>query len=141
MLLSRLFILATGSSLRMRCSLTCARRRAWCSLDLLLKPFVTWAPRGLLLLLFRFFLFLFFFFSHALTCCLLFSASKIIMTNAGVPVVPGYHGEDQSLQKLKAEADKIGYPVLIKAVMGGGGKVFFSFSPFPLCSLSIMECE
>jgi len=50
------------------------------------------------------------------------SASKIIMTKAGVPVVPGYHGEDQSNKKLKEEADKIGYPVLIKAIMGGGGK-------------------
>jgi len=45
------------------------------------------------------------------------------MTKAGVPVVPGYHGDDQSVQRLKSEADKIGYPVLIKAVMGGGGKV------------------
>lgn len=44
------------------------------------------------------------------------------MTDAGVPVVPGYHGEDQSLATLQAEADKIGYPVLIKAVAGGGGK-------------------
>eukprot|EP01137_Pigoraptor_chileana_P009192 Opistho-2@57088 len=50
------------------------------------------------------------------------SASKIIMSSAGVPVVGGYHGSDQSLAKLKAEADKIGYPVLIKAIMGGGGK-------------------
>ena len=34
----------------------------------------------------------------------------------------GYHGEDQSLEKLKSEADKIGFPVMIKAVRGGGGK-------------------
>ncbi|KAI9895622.1 hypothetical protein PsorP6_018712 [Peronosclerospora sorghi] len=50
------------------------------------------------------------------------SASKDIMIKAGVPVTPGYHGEDQSLQTLQKEARKIGYPVLIKAVLGGGGK-------------------
>lgn len=51
------------------------------------------------------------------------SASKDIMINANVPVTPGYHEEDQSLDTLKHEADKIKYPVLIKAVLGGGGKV------------------
>ena len=50
------------------------------------------------------------------------SASKRIMEKAGVPVVGGYHGDDQSEEKLVAEADKIGYPVMIKAVLGGGGK-------------------
>jgi 3-methylcrotonyl-CoA carboxylase alpha subunit len=50
------------------------------------------------------------------------SASKNIMIAAGVPVTPGYHGEDQSIETLKAEALKIGYPVMIKAVLGGGGK-------------------
>ncbi|MCO5562913.1 hypothetical protein L7F22_016549 [Adiantum nelumboides] len=50
------------------------------------------------------------------------SASKEIMTKAGVPCVPGYHGSDQSDVKLKEEAQKIGFPVLIKAVKGGGGK-------------------
>ncbi|KAK0547271.1 hypothetical protein OC846_003258 [Tilletia horrida] len=50
------------------------------------------------------------------------SASKEIMLAAGVPCVPGYHGADQSLETLRAEADKTGYPVLIKAVKGGGGK-------------------
>ncbi|EAL63756.1 methylcrotonyl-CoA carboxylase [Dictyostelium discoideum AX4] len=50
------------------------------------------------------------------------SASKDIMIKAGVPTIPGYHGEDQSMSVLKSEAAKIGYPVLIKAVMGGGGK-------------------
>ena len=44
------------------------------------------------------------------------------MQKANVPVVPGYHGEDQSIEVLKREADAIGYPVLIKAWMGGGGK-------------------
>lgn len=45
------------------------------------------------------------------------------MQNAGVPVTPGYHEEDQSIERLKIEAQKIGFPVMIKAVMGGGGKV------------------
>lgn len=50
------------------------------------------------------------------------SASKDIMINAKVPVIPGYHGENQDMEVLKSEAKKIGYPVLIKAVLGGGGK-------------------
>jgi 3-methylcrotonyl-CoA carboxylase alpha subunit len=50
------------------------------------------------------------------------SASKDIMIRANVPVIPGYHGENQDIEVLKKEAKKIGYPVLIKAVMGGGGK-------------------
>lgn len=49
-------------------------------------------------------------------------AAKRLMADAGVPVVPGYHGEEQGLEHLAAEAAKIGYPVLIKAVAGGGGK-------------------
>ena len=49
-------------------------------------------------------------------------AAKRLMAEAGVPVVPGYHGEDQDDALLAAEAAKIGYPVLIKAVAGGGGK-------------------
>lgn len=49
--------------------------------------------------------------------------SKIIMHNANVPVIFGYHGDDQSEAKLKEEAKKIGYPIMIKAVRGGGGKV------------------
>jgi len=48
--------------------------------------------------------------------------SKEIMTSAGVPCVPGYHGSDQAEASLAQEAEKIGYPVLIKAVRGGGGK-------------------
>ncbi|VVC97189.1 unnamed protein product [Leptidea sinapis] len=50
------------------------------------------------------------------------STSKAIMSNAGVPIVKGYHGEDQSIEKLKAEAQRIGFPIMIKAVRGGGGK-------------------
>ncbi len=49
-------------------------------------------------------------------------AAKARMIAAGVPVTPGYLGEDQSPDVLAAEAGKIGYPVLIKAVAGGGGK-------------------
>lgn len=49
-------------------------------------------------------------------------AAKSLMAAAGVPVTPGYLGEDQSPERLQAEANKIGYPVLIKAVAGGGGK-------------------
>ncbi|CAI5475060.1 unnamed protein product, partial [Closterium sp. Yama58-4] len=50
------------------------------------------------------------------------SAAKELMTSAGVPVVPGYHGEDQSERFLQEEAARIGYPILIKATQGGGGK-------------------
>ncbi|XP_018612813.1 methylcrotonoyl-CoA carboxylase subunit alpha, mitochondrial [Scleropages formosus] len=50
------------------------------------------------------------------------STSKHIMSAAGVPIIEGYHGEDQSDEKLRAEAARIGYPVMIKAVRGGGGK-------------------
>ena len=50
------------------------------------------------------------------------SKAKIMMKQAGVPVVPGYDGEDQSEATLKAEALKIGFPVLLKATAGGGGK-------------------
>ncbi|APE43111.1 3-methylcrotonyl-CoA carboxylase [Sulfitobacter alexandrii] len=49
-------------------------------------------------------------------------AAKALMVEAGVPVVPGYHGSDQDDDLLAREAEKIGYPVLIKAVAGGGGK-------------------
>ena len=49
-------------------------------------------------------------------------AAKRLMHEAGVPVVPGYHGEEQDARFLAGEAEAIGYPVLIKAVAGGGGK-------------------
>jgi len=48
--------------------------------------------------------------------------SKRLMEKAGVPLVPGYHGADQDTKLLQHEADRIGYPVLIKASAGGGGK-------------------
>lgn len=50
------------------------------------------------------------------------SAAKAIMAKAGVPMLPGYHGDDQSDQRLTEEANKIGYPLLVKAAFGGGGK-------------------
>ena len=48
--------------------------------------------------------------------------SKRLMANADVPLVPGYHGTDQDFATLSAEAERIGYPVLVKASAGGGGK-------------------
>lgn len=50
------------------------------------------------------------------------SVAKSIMSDAGVPVCPGYHGEDQSDAVLEKEAGRVGFPLMIKAVMGGGGK-------------------
>ena len=50
------------------------------------------------------------------------AASKQLMEQSGVPLVPGYHGADQNPQVLQTAADGIGYPVLIKASAGGGGK-------------------
>ncbi|MDY7545959.1 acetyl/propionyl/methylcrotonyl-CoA carboxylase subunit alpha [Glaciimonas sp. CA11.2] len=50
------------------------------------------------------------------------SAAKSLMAKADVPLVPGYHGDDQDADLLQQQADKIGYPVLLKASAGGGGK-------------------
>jgi 3-methylcrotonyl-CoA carboxylase alpha subunit len=50
------------------------------------------------------------------------SAAKALMEDAGVPLVPGYHGEAQDLDTFRAAAERIGYPVLLKASAGGGGK-------------------
>ena len=50
------------------------------------------------------------------------SASKAAMAAVGVPVAPGYHGEDQSAARLKLEAERVGFPLIIKASAGGGGK-------------------
>ncbi|MFZ2990667.1 acetyl-CoA carboxylase biotin carboxylase subunit, partial [Ideonella sp.] len=50
------------------------------------------------------------------------SAAKTLMDQAGVPLVPGYHGRDNDPALLQREADRIGYPVLIKASAGGGGR-------------------
>lgn len=59
---------------------------------------------------------------HAIRAMGLKDAAKKLMEDAGVPVTPGYLGADQSPETLAKEADRIGYPVLIKAVAGGGGK-------------------
>jgi 3-methylcrotonyl-CoA carboxylase alpha subunit len=50
------------------------------------------------------------------------AAAKALMHTAAVPLVPGYHGDDQDPELLRREADEIGYPVLLKASAGGGGK-------------------
>jgi 3-methylcrotonyl-CoA carboxylase alpha subunit len=50
------------------------------------------------------------------------SAAKTLMAAAGVPLTPGYHGDDQEPAFLHRQAEAIGYPVLIKAAAGGGGK-------------------
>ena len=50
------------------------------------------------------------------------SAAKIIMEEADVPLVPGYHGDDQNPAVLKKASEDMGYPVLLKATAGGGGK-------------------
>ncbi|OIN45526.1 acetyl/propionyl/methylcrotonyl-CoA carboxylase subunit alpha [Pseudomonas costantinii] len=50
------------------------------------------------------------------------SAAKALMETAGVPLVPGYHGEAQDLETFRDACERIGYPVLLKATAGGGGK-------------------
>jgi 3-methylcrotonyl-CoA carboxylase alpha subunit len=50
------------------------------------------------------------------------AAAKALMAEAGVPLVPGYHGDEQDDARLAAEAERIGYPLLIKASAGGGGR-------------------
>jgi 3-methylcrotonyl-CoA carboxylase alpha subunit len=59
---------------------------------------------------------------HSIRAMGLKDAAKKLMVEAGVPVTPGYMGENQDPAYLKTQADAIGYPVLIKAVAGGGGK-------------------
>jgi 3-methylcrotonyl-CoA carboxylase alpha subunit len=50
------------------------------------------------------------------------SSSKAAMAAVGVPVAPGYHGAEQSIDRLRAEAERVGFPLIIKASAGGGGK-------------------
>ena len=50
------------------------------------------------------------------------AAAKVLMQQYGVPLVPGYHGEDQEPDRLLDEAERIGFPILIKASAGGGGR-------------------
>lgn len=54
---------------------------------------------------------------------IVFSESKGIMEKAGVPCIPGYYGNNQDPTFLAQKAQEIGYPIMIKAVLGGGGKV------------------
>lgn len=60
--------------------------------------------------------------AHAINSMGLKDAAKLLMQQANVPIVPGYIGENQGEAYLAEQADKIGYPVMIKAVAGGGGK-------------------
>lgn len=50
------------------------------------------------------------------------NVAKTIMSDAGIPILPGYHGTSHDDQTLREQADRIGYPILVKAVAGGGGK-------------------
>lgn len=67
---------------------------------------------------------------------ILISTSKNIMAKAGVPIIPGYHGENQTDSFLKEEATRIGFPLMIKAIHGGGGKVIYSNTLFSIFSSS-----
>jgi 3-methylcrotonyl-CoA carboxylase alpha subunit len=68
-------------------------------------------------------------------------AAKARMIAAGVPVTPGYLGEDQGPARLQAEADAIGYPVLIKAVAGGGGKGMRKVDTADLFAEMLASCQ
>jgi 3-methylcrotonyl-CoA carboxylase alpha subunit len=67
--------------------------------------------------------------------------SKRLMGAAGVPLVPGYHGADQDPALLQREADRIGYPVLIKASAGGGGKGMRIVSSAPEFAAALASCQ
>ncbi|MFZ3139373.1 acetyl/propionyl/methylcrotonyl-CoA carboxylase subunit alpha [Polaromonas sp.] len=67
--------------------------------------------------------------------------SKRLMEKAGVPLVPGYHGADQDPVMLKHEADRIGYPVLIKASAGGGGKGMRAVEKSEDFALALASCK
>ncbi len=69
------------------------------------------------------------------------SAAKTLMDKAGVPLVPGYHGENQDAQFLQSQADAIGYPVLIKASAGGGGKGMRIVESAPAFAQALASCK
>ncbi|WP_047257932.1 acetyl/propionyl/methylcrotonyl-CoA carboxylase subunit alpha [Chromobacterium subtsugae] len=69
------------------------------------------------------------------------SAAKALMEKAGVPLVPGYHGDDQDPALLQNQADAIGYPVLIKASSGGGGKGMRIVEKSADFSASLASCQ
>ena len=77
----------------------------------------------------------------AITAMGLKDQAKARMMAAGVPVTPGYMGDDQSRERLKAEADRIGYPVLIKAVAGGGGKGMRKVDRAPDFLAALASCQ
>jgi 3-methylcrotonyl-CoA carboxylase alpha subunit len=68
-------------------------------------------------------------------------AATTLMIEAGVPVTPGYMGKDQSPERLLAEAEKIGWPVLIKAVAGGGGKGMRKVDAAPDFAAALESCR
>ncbi len=68
-------------------------------------------------------------------------AAKTLMQAAGVPTTPGYLGEDQSIERLATEAATIGYPVLIKAVAGGGGKGMRKVDSAGEFADSLLSCQ
>jgi 3-methylcrotonyl-CoA carboxylase alpha subunit len=67
--------------------------------------------------------------------------SKRLMEKAGVPLVPGYHGTDQNPALLQREADRIGYPVLIKASAGGGGKGMRAVESSEAFAAALASCQ
>jgi 3-methylcrotonyl-CoA carboxylase alpha subunit len=67
--------------------------------------------------------------------------SKQLMEKAGVPLVPGYHGANQDAALLKKQADAIGYPVLIKASAGGGGKGMRAVDTSPEFDAALQSCK
>jgi len=67
--------------------------------------------------------------------------SKQLMATAGVPLVPGYHGADQDPGLLQREADNIGYPVLIKASAGGGGKGMRAVNKSEEFAAALASCQ
>lgn len=67
--------------------------------------------------------------------------AKSLMEQAGVPLVPGYHGENQDLDFLRKQADAIGYPVLIKASAGGGGKGMRVVEASPDFEAALASCQ
>ncbi|MBX8827203.1 acetyl/propionyl/methylcrotonyl-CoA carboxylase subunit alpha [Ochrobactrum sp. SFR4] len=69
------------------------------------------------------------------------SQAKKLMGAAGIPLIPGYHGEDQAPENLQKEADAIGYPVLIKASAGGGGKGMRLVERFEDFTPNLFACQ
>jgi 3-methylcrotonyl-CoA carboxylase alpha subunit len=69
------------------------------------------------------------------------AGAKDLMATHGVPVVPGYTGEDQALDTLQREADRIGYPLMIKAAHGGGGKGMRIVHEAPAFAAALESCQ